>query len=70
MEHCIRISMGGKDCEMGIMVERLWRSVKYVEVYTKEYLSVTELIQGVNECFCFLTTNGFIRALAIKRDLR
>jgi hypothetical protein len=60
-EHCICISVDSKDCAMGnFMVERLWRSVKYVEVNTKEYFSVTELVHGVSEYFCFLTTNGFI----------
>ena len=53
-EHCIRISMDGKGRAMdNIMVERLWRSVKYEEVYTKEYSSVTELVQGLKEYFHF-----------------
>jgi len=53
-EHCIRISMDGKGRAMdNIMVERLWRSVKYEEVYTKEYASVTELVQALKEYFCF-----------------
>ncbi len=36
-----------------IMVERLWRSVKYEEVYLKEYLSVAELIEGLRQYFTF-----------------
>jgi len=53
-EHCIRISMDGKGRAMdNIMVERLWRSVKYEEVYTKEYPGVTELVQGLKEYFQF-----------------
>lgn len=46
--------MDGKGRAMdNIMVERLWRSVKYEEVYTKEYSSVTELVQALKEYFCF-----------------
>ncbi len=53
-EHGIRISMDGKGRAMdNIMVERLWRSVKYEEVYTKEYPGVTELIQGLKKYFHF-----------------
>ena len=44
--------MDGEGCAMdNIMVELLWRSVKYEEVYSKEYSSVTELIQGLKEYF-------------------
>ena len=42
--HGVRISMDGKGRALdNIMVERLWRSVKYEEVYPKEYGSVREL---------------------------
>lgn len=38
LEHGIRISMDGKGrCMDNIFVERLWRSVKYEEVYLKGY---------------------------------
>ena len=30
-----------------IMIERLWRSVKYEEIYLKEYQSVQELVQAL-----------------------
>lgn len=36
-----------------IFIERLWRSVKYEEIYTKEYSSVTELIRALKEYFNF-----------------
>jgi putative transposase len=43
--HHINIRLDGKRRAMdNIMVERLWRSVKYEEVYLKEYLSVAEPI--------------------------
>ncbi len=50
----IRISMDGKGRAMdNIMIERLWRSVKYEEVYLKEYESVTALIQALKKYFRF-----------------
>jgi putative transposase len=40
----IKISMDGKGRAMGnIFIERLLRSVKYEEIYLKEYQSVQEL---------------------------
>ena len=53
-EHCIRISIDGKGCTMGeFMVERLWCSVKYEEVYTKENSSVTAVVKRAKEYFYF-----------------
>ena len=41
--HDIRISMDGKGCwRDNVFVERLWKSVKYEEVYLKAYDSVAE----------------------------
>ena len=41
--HDIRISMDGKGCwRDNVFVERLWKSVKYEEVYLKAYDSVPE----------------------------
>ena len=52
--HDVRISMDGKGRAMdNIMVERLWRSVKYEEIYTKEYASVTELAAALTDYFRF-----------------
>ncbi len=44
----IRISMDGKGCwRDNVFVERLWRSVKYEEVYLRAYGSVSEARQGI-----------------------
>lgn len=41
--HGIRISMDGKGCwRDNVFVERLWKSVKYEEVYLRAYDTVTE----------------------------
>ena len=53
-EHSIKISMDGKGRAMdNIFIERLWRSVKYEEVYIKEYSSVTELVRALKVYFEF-----------------
>jgi len=53
-EHSIKISMDGKGRAMdNIFIERLWRSVKYEEVYIKEYSSVSELVQELKVYFEF-----------------
>jgi len=36
-----------------IMIERLWRSVKYEEIYLKEYQSIDELKSSLKEYFEF-----------------
>ncbi len=36
-----------------IFVERLWRSVKYEDVYLKDYASMSELQLGLTEYFAF-----------------
>jgi putative transposase len=50
----VDISMDGKGRAMdNIMVERLWRSVKYEEVYLKDYESVSELVAALRVYFHF-----------------
>ncbi len=36
-----------------VFIERLWRSVKYEDVYLKEYRTVIDLRIGLNEYFLF-----------------
>jgi putative transposase len=36
-----------------IMVERLWRSVKYEDVYVKDYTAIPELVAGLRAYFEF-----------------
>src|SRR6202453_1769591 len=43
----VRISMDGKWRLLNIFIERLWRSLKYEEVYIKAYGSVAEARQGI-----------------------
>jgi putative transposase len=47
-DHGIAISMDGKGCwKDNIFVERLWRSIKYEEVYLHAYASVSEAKAGI-----------------------
>jgi putative transposase len=50
----IAISQDGRGRALdNIFVERLWRSVKYEEVYPKAYASVKEAIQELEKYFHF-----------------
>lgn len=50
----IAISMDGKGCwRDNVFVERLWRSVKYEEVYLKAYSSVTEARTSLGKYLSF-----------------
>jgi putative transposase len=50
----IEISMDGKGCALdNIFIERLWRSVKYEDIYLKEYDSVEALKHGLKRYFHF-----------------
>jgi len=50
----IRVSMDGRGRALdNIFVERLWRSVKYEDVYLHEYTTVPELEKGLERYFEF-----------------
>jgi putative transposase len=50
----IAISMDGRGrCMDNIFIERLWRSLKYEEVYLKDYASVAEARIGIERYFRF-----------------
>ena len=46
-----------------IFVERLWRSVKYEEVYIKDYQSVPEAVQSLSAYFTFYNQERLHQAL-------
>jgi len=51
-EHGIQISMDGRGrCFDNIFIERLWRSVKYEDIYLNDYRSVAELRAGLTRYF-------------------
>ena len=54
MENAIAISMDGRGAwRDNVFVERLWRSVKYEEVYLRAYDSVVEARASIGRYFDF-----------------
>lgn len=50
--HGIRISMDGKGRALdNVMIERLWRTVKYDDIYIRGYETMSELYQGLSAFF-------------------
>jgi putative transposase len=60
----IRISMDGKNRALdNIYIERLWRTVKYEDIYLKKYESVIDLQRGLKRYFEFYNNKRFHQAL-------
>jgi putative transposase len=56
-EHGIRISMDGKGCwRDNVFVERLWRTIKYEEVYLRAYESVSQAKASLGRYLDFYNT--------------
>jgi len=56
-EHDIKISMDGKGSyNDNLFIERLWRTVKYEEVYLKAYKDGREARISLGDYFCFYNT--------------
>ena len=63
----MRISMDGKGrYQDNIFVERLWRTVKYEEVYLKAYASVLEAQRGLADYFRFYNNRRPHQALGYR----
>lgn len=63
-KHHIRISMDSKGRALdNIYVERLWRSLKYEDIYLKSYESMKELKEGIKRYFKFYNTERFHQSL-------
>ena len=63
----VRISMDGKGRFLdNIFIERLWRSLKYEEVFTKAYGSVTEARLGIGGWLTFYNEERPHQALAYR----
>ena len=53
-KHGVAISMDGKGRAIdNVMIERLWRTVKYEEIYLKEYASGADLQKGLKRYFAY-----------------
>ena len=66
-ENQIRISMDGRGrCMDNIFTERLWRTVKYENVYLNEYANIGEAGQGLSEYFKFYNEKRRHQSLGYK----
>ena len=63
----IRISWDGRGRALdNVFVERLWRSVKYEEVYIKDYQTVLEARNGLKQYFQFYNHERYHQSLNYK----
>lgn len=63
-EYGIEISMDGRDRALdNIRIERLWRSLKYEDIYLKRYETLKELKAGVDAYFNYYNTERFHQSL-------
>lgn len=70
-QHDIRISMDGKGRWVdNVFIERLWRSVKYEEVYLHAYDSLTEARAGLGKYFQFYNNKRKHQTLKATPDER
>lgn len=61
----IAISMDGRGRALdNVFIERLWRSVKYENIYLKDYATTDELIEGLTEYFTFYDEERVHRSLS------
>jgi putative transposase len=62
--HGIRISMDGRNRALdNILVERFWRSLKYEDIYLKDYKNMEELKAGIKGYFLFYNGARFHASL-------
>jgi len=70
LDEDIRISMDGRGRVFdNIFIERLWRSVKYEEVYLHDYQTVAEAREGLGRYFEFYNTERLHQALSYSTPL-
>jgi putative transposase len=63
----VAVSMDGRGRGLdNVFVERLWRSVKYEDVYLKWYETVPELAQGLGRYFAFYNEERLHQALGYR----
>lgn len=60
----IKISMDGRGRALdNIFIERLWRSVKYEDIYLNKYTNMAELLTGLSAYFLFYNQERFHQSL-------
>lgn len=67
LDQGIAISMDGRGRTFdNIFVERMWRTVKYEDIYIKDYARMSELIVGLTQYFAFYNTERQHQALGYR----
>lgn len=67
LEQEVRVSMDGRGRALdNVYIERLWRTVKYEEVYLKDYGTGLEAFQGLRRYFDFYNTERPHQALGYR----
>jgi putative transposase len=62
--HSIEISMDGKGRALdNVYVERMWRSLKYEDIYLKSYETMAQMADGVDRYFQFYNEERFHQSL-------
>jgi len=60
----VAVSMDGRGRALdNAFIERLWRTVKYEEIYLKDYATIDDLYQGLQDYFWFYNRERFHQAL-------
>jgi len=63
----IKISMDSKGRALdNIFIERLWRSLKYEEVYLRDYTTVRDATESINQYFNFYNNERYHQSLGYK----
>ena len=71
IKHDITISMDGRGRALdNIFVERLWRTVKYEEVYLKKHSNMQDLMMGLTQYFVFYNEERLHQSLGYKTPNR
>ena len=66
----IQISMDGRGRWLdNVFIERLWRSLKYEDIYLKAYETIADARAGIIQYFIFLTKNVGIKACWVDKHL-
>lgn len=67
IENDIKMSMDSRGRALdNIFIERLWRSLKYEDIYLKEYRTMEELTEGLEEYFYFYNNERIHQSLNYK----
>jgi putative transposase len=67
----VAVSMDGRGrCLDNVFVERLWRTVKYEDIYLWRYETVPQLQQGLGRYFCYYNEERLHQALSYRTPAR